>query len=1155
MPSFPTLSLLARLLVLGSLLSATSTRGQVLDYDADTLIPGAQDGAGEGWNTVSTNLWNGAANLAWPNTANDVIRFGVGSGAAGTVTVGTVNANGLVFDLPGSGTYTLAGGVITLAGANPTITTHTNATVSSTLAGSAGLTKAGLGALTVGNANTYLGGTRVQAGRLIASADGSFGAVSALNPITLDGGTLAASANITLNANHPLVLGAGGGTLTGTGSNGFLGLGANMLQGSGALQITGNSSTHTVLQVGAAQPGFSGPITLASGRINVSNAAATLGTGTITVQAGSASLYVSAAATLANPFALTGNGGENRGAVRLQSGGTLNGPITLNGNAGISVEGGGTGHLNGDVTGAFTLQLGGLTGSGAGATYNLNGNNNHSGTTLGNGTLNLGQATGLGSSAAVVTVNGGTLNLNGHSVTVGNLAAGNAAGAITDNAAAPGTSVLNLGAQTATVATRLLDGPNRALQVRIANANSAAGFASSSANTFSGGLVLLHNPGPGTRLTISSVLTSVGAPGAITSSPFGRGAIVIGEAPTDRAGIYFHSAAGSTVLNDILMNTRLGSDRPGLRSDTTNINLAGTLTANQADFTLSTNGTGSFNLTGQVTGAHGLRLSNAFGTTITVTLQNAAQNNNYAGDTTLEGTRAVLVLGAADQIPNGPGTGDLVNHGTVRLAGFSETVNGLSGNGTVNGLSGTPTLTVGDRDATATFNGVLQNTAGTLSITKIGAGTQTLSGSNTFSGDLTLTAGTLRAGSATALGATAGTTRVVGGILDVNGQNLGGEPIDLAGGKISNHGAAQINALQRVTVSADSTIGGAARWDVRSGTGFGLTVNPGVTLVKEDANAIAVVNNPLVNDGLIRVEAGIFAAHWNVTSSGSGTFEVRPGAELQIGSFGTPVTIHNGVVVEGGILSGVNSQNGPSVFAGSLTLAGAAVTTVRTDADLRITGPIDGSGSLTKTGGAILTLTGTGTQAGDTVVSAGTLALDGALPAGGLITVDPGASLAGSGAGGLVTVLGGATLSPGGAADHHFDLAGLSLSASSVLRFDLDAPLADPLALLPDAASDHITVSGALHLDGQLRINPLANFAPPDVGDRWLLLRHAPGNLSGPGLTVDTANAPVLPAGQSYRIDTDLPGFVYLTVVPEPATGTLLLAGLWGFRRLWRARR
>ena len=161
-------------------------------------------------------------------------------------------------------------------------------------------------------------------------------------------------------------------------------------------------------------------------------------------------------------------------------------------------------------------------------------------------------------------------------------------------------------------------------------------------------------------------------------------------------------------------------------------------------------------MTGKITGSQGLILDSATsGAAITITLNNSSANNDYAGDTVIgqNATAArnrTLVLGAADQIPNGTGTGNVgVNTngtgvGTLNLAGFSETINGLSGNGTVDGTSGTPTLTLGDNNATGlTFMGVIQNTAGTLALTKTGTGNQTLSGVNTYIGTTTISGGTL----------------------------------------------------------------------------------------------------------------------------------------------------------------------------------------------------------------------------------------------------------------------------------------------------------------------------------------------------------------------------------------------------------------------------
>ncbi|MCX5676421.1 MAG: autotransporter-associated beta strand repeat-containing protein, partial [Planctomycetota bacterium] len=119
--------------------------------------------------------------------------------------------------------------------------------------------------------------------------------------------------------------------------------------------------------------------------------------------------------------------------------------------------------------------------------------------------------------------------------------------------------------------------------------------------------------------------------------------------------------------------------------------------------------------------------------------------NAYTGTTAV--TAGTLKLGAADVIPNGSGKGNVLVTGNLDLNTFSETINGLSGAGTVDTVAGgTPTLTLGDNDATATFSGAIKNTAGTLALTKIGSGTQTLGGANTYDGLTTVSAGTLQLG-------------------------------------------------------------------------------------------------------------------------------------------------------------------------------------------------------------------------------------------------------------------------------------------------------------------------------------------------------------------------------------------------------------------------
>jgi fibronectin-binding autotransporter adhesin len=123
--------------------------------------------------------------------------------------------------------------------------------------------------------------------------------------------------------------------------------------------------------------------------------------------------------------------------------------------------------------------------------------------------------------------------------------------------------------------------------------------------------------------------------------------------------------------------------------------------------------------------------------------------NSWTGNTNVSG--GILRLGSGTALPDGllpnpelTPTGNLILNGTLDLNGFSETINGLSGAGIIDTLSGgTPTLTVGSLDQTGVFGGTLQNTLGTLSLTKIGTGTLDLTGINTHTGTTEIAAGTL----------------------------------------------------------------------------------------------------------------------------------------------------------------------------------------------------------------------------------------------------------------------------------------------------------------------------------------------------------------------------------------------------------------------------
>jgi autotransporter-associated beta strand protein len=168
--------------------------------------------------------------------------------------------------------------------------------------------------------------------------------------------------------------------------------------------------------------------------------------------------------------------------------------------------------------------------------------------------------------------------------------------------------------------------------------------------------------------------------------------------------------------------------------------------------------TGPVNLRGGGTGTLSGGVSLSSSTTIGLNEATSVWNINTSGNTwgNTNVFRGTLVLGANDALPTTTSLnlGGTDGSGTVKLNGRNQTVAGLTTtvttttNKVVNGSATAGTLTVNNSAANA-FAGVLGG-AGTdenlFSLTKSGVGTLTLSAANTYSGDTTVSEGTLTLG-------------------------------------------------------------------------------------------------------------------------------------------------------------------------------------------------------------------------------------------------------------------------------------------------------------------------------------------------------------------------------------------------------------------------
>jgi autotransporter-associated beta strand protein len=288
-------------------------------------------------------------------------------------------------------------------------------------------------------------------------------------------------------------------------------------------------------------------------------------------------------------------------------------------------------------------------------------------------------------------------------------------------------------------------------------------------------------------------------------------------------------------------------------------------------------------------------------------------NNSYQGGTALNA--GTLAVGSNTAL--GTGALTFADGTTLQAAG-----NGLSlANAMV--LNGADTV---DTQANAlTLAGVLSGTGG---LTKIGAGTLTLTGNNSYQGGTALNAGTLAAGSNTALG--------TGALTFADGTTL-----QAAANGLSLANAMTLNGTDTVDTQANVF----ALSGVISGAG-GLTKIGIGTLTLSGSSTYL---------GPTAVNAGSLQAGTINALSSSSAFTVASGATLNLANF--------------------NQIIGSLAGAGNVTLGSATLTTGNDNTSTTFSGTLSGTGTLTKIGAGTLTLTGNNSYQGGTALNAGTLAV------------------------------------------------------------------------------------------------------------------------------------------------------------------------------------
>ncbi|MEI6239407.1 MAG: autotransporter-associated beta strand repeat-containing protein [Planctomycetia bacterium] len=353
-------------------------------------------------------------------------------------------------------------------------------------------------------------------------------------------------------------------------------------------------------------------------------------------------------------------------------------------------------------------------------------------------------------------------------------------------------------------------------------------------------------------------------------------------------------------------------------ADTAAVTASGSGTLDLGGFTDTV---GSFTISSNATLANGTLTAGTYslgGGTISGNL--GAGTVNVTAATTVNGSLAAgtvnvnsgtLALGSAGRLTATPVVSG--SAGGVLSLGGNETAGSIAGSFGVTTNGGT--LTAGGDNSSTTFAGVISGSGG---LSKAGSGVLIVSSSQTYTGDTTVSAGTLQIGSGAAAGGLAGNV--------VNNATLAfsSSVAQSLAGSISGNGSVTKSGTGTLALAGANTFSG------------GLTINDGVVSVAAAAN--------LSTSGSIAVNGG-----GRLTFAGSDTFGgAGQSLVLSATQSATPIV---------SVASGV-----AATFLGNVALASGTnrIEPVNAAGSLTLSGNVTGSGSLLKAAAGNLILSGTG---------------------------------------------------------------------------------------------------------------------------------------------------------------------------------------------------
>ena len=915
--------LLAAVAALPALVPAASAQTTLSWSSAGNSTLG---GAGT-WDTSAFNWWDGASAVAWPTTGTQ--NTAAFAGTAGTVSLGgAITANALNFSTTG---YTLSGAqTLTLNGSTPTVLVSSgNTTIGGNtaliLAGTSGLTKTGSGNLTLNSssAHSFTGGLNVNGGALVVNL-GNLATPSNLinssNALSLSGGTInitgkaGASANQTFSGTsirgYSVLTVNNTGTATtanfGTLSRGQTG-GVVSFQNSGGTAFVSNTANSTIgswaLTGDPAGNSVRWAFVSASGQVGAASNNTTLGTNLSGVTSATTPYNITNSVnnTLSTDVTAFGLLVNNLNVSIATNGRTVttDGILAINGTYSLAISGNGSVRAGGGnelvVAGPGVVNISANITNGVGGNSHLN--------YAGGSTLTLG---GNNSFSGQTTVNGGTLLVN----TSGNI--NNSSGVVINR----GTFRYDNTSTALTPVTTLNGG-------RLTGVGNVTLGAVAVANN-SGAIITNNNGAAGATLTVGD-LTFNGAASLNLALNSTNAALAAGALSTNNAGVVTITPTFNTGLwtNNTTYNlvTYTGGSVGGAGFGQFALGTLAGLTSRQSS------------LLGNTGSAITLTVNGDSPTWIGGT--NGDWNTTQAGNWRLvtAGTNTTFIQGDDVQFTDSVGSGTA----NINITENVSTTAILFNNNAVDYVIG----------SSGGFG-----VSSAVSVTKSGSGTVTLNSNNGYSGSTIINSGTLRAGSATAFGASANASLVFGsgstGTVQLNGNSItiaGLTTNSTLGSPILENASAT-----SATLSVNSTIANTYAGVLQDGTGGGS-----LGLAKLGGNVLTLSgNNSYTGVTAIGGTAGgIIVTANNALGSNAGNTTIAAGtalglsggvnystAETIVGSgLGTTTSVGPFASVQRGFVQSISGNN---TFAGPISINATGISRIgtQTGSQLTLSGPI-----------------------------------------------------------------------------------------------------------------------------------------------------------------------------------------------------------------------